>query len=1164
MIIKTKEQYSYDNGFLNSNAGDWKTGEIEFTQGSTTASTIANICTYSKPLAGVDQFTFSNFDWAANGFSVGDVLNCSCDLDTRTENFAGGFWTPGTSTIVVQTFPVTIATINGNTITLVAAPVVSNPTYPFATALNSPTLMPGTTEYINVLPTSRTAYEYLNVVIENTSRPDTVEFIFNLAENGTTSELSVIDGEVNKFTLSGVDALGIGVPTLMPQSINKSGGYFGDVTLTKVIENADSSTDYRINFEFFDWGIIESGFIEPSYYNSADQLIPVTNITTTTTTGGADILISTNASQNSTGGYDESFNGGANPFITQSIEWRDSFGVVINGLDYSGVSTFKAVIFTNGNQTVNSRYKIGLAWRPEDSTVYQNKPTNIAENLLINAPDVLYELSGVPSGNYHNGTVSPSGAKWDISELQFTQVGLTLEVSGKITPNAQCDTLFSPIPNGGRKTTLWVSLGSTPFFNGSIWDVSQADRVSLKIFDEDNIDAPVIGKQIPDVVEEDMIDHGGNTVIGITGNDITTEDDVLYTSGFLLPDNVVYDSFRFSITAFNTATGDEFVLEQGLIDFNTVVIQSGQYQPNVTQSRGFNLPPTSDRNMYSLKRKAALDVPGKYGIEFQYGFLSDWRYWVSDSNVDNAFFSPNPNANPIPPGTPLVDNHDGKNRNWQEFSSGNWTPRISYFLEQNGVLDFNHLEFNIRPYEDELNVTTTVSFIQLSTGNAVSTPVQNDIHEVTVVFNWTSDFDTEWVEFAVEDFEGGNRWVMSSILPQGNITANPLKPITANTMINVVGTGTTTLTCKALLDTTVVNASQIAFSPRVFSLPNESLISLAFQTNNHFEVDGLFTPSIVKSGLVADWDLGDGSPIQSTNSISYNGYPTNAIKDVLLYLDDVNLVTEIYFVDDEIVGTLDLTVFVNIIRYELNNNPDLTTLVIPANSSAVNRFIANDNDLTGVLDLSGLTNLGPIINLENNPGLTGITNPVTPIPITIYHAFSCGLTGVLDLSTYSSLGGDVRMQFNPNLTGITNPSSSTSINIYFAYDCNLTGTIDLSMLTNLNTDLRLQNNSNLTGVSLPTNANQFNRLWFENCNITFIDFTVLSAPTSINTCSINLQDNGMTSGNVDQTFIDLNATAVGGFVSRFINLGGTNSAATATSLAARNNLISLGFILTFN
>lgn len=1158
-IIKTNESYNYDNGRLNSNAGDWKDGILEFTQGSTVASTVGNICTHTTPLVGVDQFTFSNFDWAANGFSVGDVLNCTSALDERGEAFSSGSWTALVNSSQSITFNVTIAAINGNTITLTAPPVSSNPLYPFATTLTSPTLMPGGIRYVYSTPTTRLAYEYLNIVLRNTSRPDEVEFIFNLAPSGTTIINSIIDGEVNKFTLQNVGVLALSSPTLMVQSINQSGGYFKDVNLEKIANNVDFSTEYKITFKFFDWGIIEDGLSEPSYYNAANQLEPISRIETRTSTGGADILINSTASIDNTGGFNESFNGGVNPFITQSIQWKDGLGNNINGLNYSGISTFKAIIFTNGNQGVNNRYHVGLGWRPEDSTIYQNKPTNLGKNLLINAPENLYSLSGVPSGLTHFGNTNPSGARWDISEMQFTQVGLTLEVSGKVTANSQCGVLFSSIPNGGRKSTLWISLGSTPYFNGTSYDIPQADRISQILSNEDNIDAPILGIQIPDVVEEEMLDHAGNDITDSTSPNTTTEDDVLYKSAFLLPDNEIYQGFRSRISAYNTVTGNEFTLEENYIDFSGVVIQGGQYQPNITQSRSFNLPPTTDRNNFSLKRKPALDIAGKYGIEFDYGFLNDWRYWVSQSNVDNDFFSPNPNANPIPPFTPLVNNHDGKNKNWQEFYSGDWLLRISYFLDKNGVEDFNYNEFKIRPYEDDIDVTVVETIVQVSTGLTVTDFLDNEVHEVTTVFTWINNFTVYWVEFTIEDFEGGNRWVMSSILPQGSVSANPLKPIVGVNMIDIVA-ASNTLTCKALVDTNVVNSSKIALSYRVndqFDIPK-----LTFQTNNNFESDGLFDPTIIKSGVVGSWNLGDGSPIQNTNSISYSNYPTSAIKSVSLVLDDVSLITQIDINLDQIYGSIDFSIYPNLVVYNLYSNPDLTSIINPFSTALVSSYKAYSCNLSGTLNLSTLTNIGNFIQVNNNPNLTAITNSSSTQNVTRYYAQFCNLS-TLDLSWINSIALDIKFNNNPNLTTVINPTTSAPLTGYMGYSCNLS-TLDFTGLTGFISDLRINHNPNLTTVTNPISTSAVVKYLANDCSIVFIDFTTLTSMTSVNASSIRLQNNGMSSTNVDQTFIDIDTNAVGGFTGRDIDLSGTNAVATATSLVARNSLIAKGFTLTYN
>ena len=58
-------------------------------------------------------------------------------------------------------------------------------------------------------------------------------------------------------------------------------------------------------------------------------------------------------------------------------------------------------------------------------------------------------------------------------------------------------------------------------------------------------------------------------------------------------------------------------------------------------------------------------------------------------------------------------------------------------------------------------------------------------------------------------------------MDQGNISANPWKPTSGNTKIEVSGTGTNVLVCKANIDTSLISANKVSLSYRVFSKPNE-------------------------------------------------------------------------------------------------------------------------------------------------------------------------------------------------------------------------------------------------------------------------------------------------------------------------------------------------------
>ncbi len=284
----------------------------------------------------------------------------------------------------------------------------------------------------------------------------------------------------------------------------------------------------------------------------------------------------------------------------------------------------------------------------------------------------------------------------------------------------------------------------------------------------------------------------------------TTEDDVLYRSDFLLVDGLEYEGIRTRIYAYNATTEEEFTLESNFFSFSNVPFVNNQYNTNQTVNRNFNLPPTTDRNVIELVRKANLDVAGKYGYQLRYGFLNDWRYWMADNNVDNDFYDP-------------TEPQDGKNKNWQRFSeSADWELRIAYYTRLNGVDDFQIYPFGIRTYEDDLDVTTVETITVNSSSQVATSLLNNEEHTYEAVLTWTENYLNPWAEVTIEDFESGNRYVISSVLDQGNINSNPLKPITGQTKLDLqVTANVATLTC--LIDTNQVDVSKVCISARIYS-----------------------------------------------------------------------------------------------------------------------------------------------------------------------------------------------------------------------------------------------------------------------------------------------------------------------------------------------------------
>ena len=83
---------------------------------------------------------------------------------------------------------------------------------------------------------------------------------------------------------------------------------------------------------------------------------------------------------------------------------------------------------------------------------------------------------------------------------------------------------------------------------------------------------------------------------------------------------------------------------------------------------------------------------------------------------------------------------------------------------------------------------------------------------------WTiGTYTNAWAEATIEDFEGGNRWVLSSVLDQGNISANPLKPMAGQTGLQLDFPAPSTARLRFIVDTNIISANDVSLSYRIYS-----------------------------------------------------------------------------------------------------------------------------------------------------------------------------------------------------------------------------------------------------------------------------------------------------------------------------------------------------------
>ncbi len=224
-----------------------------------------------------------------------------------------------------------------------------------------------------------------------------------------------------------------------------------------------------------------------------------------------------------------------------------------------------------------------------------------------------------------------------------------------------------------------------------------------------------------------------------------------------------------------------------------------------------------------------------------------------------------------------------------------------------------------------------------------------------------------------------------------------------------------------------------------------------------------------------------------------------------------------------------------------------------------------NNGIVGLMDLREVNSYDGVA-FHTNPLMTEILFHPFQGSITTFSLYQTGLIN-LDISMLTGLSASVYLYLNPDLVNINFPNSSNTITALYIAFCNILPSIDLSGLTGLSGELQFHTNPLLTNIIHPATLNTIPFYFAHGCNLGYIDFTPMSNMTNVNNCIIQLQNNAMTTAEVNHILADLDSISVGGYTGRTINIAGTNSAPDGSSggyngTAAVASLVSKGFTVT--
>lgn len=594
--------------------------------------------------------------------------------------------------------------------------------------------------------------------------PQAFELLINLVPSTETgSEFSLIDGNVNRFYVQGIDALTPGGSGLGFEQPGVLSG--GNIIIPTIFRQADEYDDpvYEINIPDF----VNYLYNNPEYFAGTDCVKFWVKASCIPVATNPAIRISTihTSTTGNTGYLDESFNGFSSgtltdpPYTLAAVDLHVA-GDLVSVVDPTTTTNFQ--IKVNGVFTAGSKYGIAF-WHTigiDDDHFfdahYENN-TMLARN------------ENLPNGASADivGSLNSLGAGVVIDNVNISQTGGQATFTGQILPNSAFTTEILGKLEGKRGYKLCVKV-ENPTLTGTnirpIWLTASEGQLTKYV--------PPLGPWT-EAFGYTVKDHKGNAYPyvpgdgGLVAQRMITEDDVLVDLHLRVPrpsyqatTGETFTGLSVSIVA-QKFTGERFELEPGIdITFADYDVINDAVDVAYSVPRGFKLPPTSDRNTITVNRYLPDDNANYYGLQIKYGVLMDWRYWLSEPNADSDF-------------------NGDKTKDWQHYQNGQWqiillfelhTPDGSYVNDVN----LNHETYN--QWEGE----SGMEYFRMD-GTQVTVPIEGEITRVVakhrVPVGWAWNPISVWGMLTNEPYQSAFRWTTSTVLPDGGVVQNPFSPL---------------------------------------------------------------------------------------------------------------------------------------------------------------------------------------------------------------------------------------------------------------------------------------------------------------------------------------------------------------------------------------------------
>ena len=730
-----------------ANAGDGITMRIDFSNCCTILSSTTQQITFSQ-LTG--EVKISEGSWIDEGFRVGDTVQ---------------FTNVNELNVVVGTYTLTIIAIPTDKIIVVT----------------------GLPAFNNAVPSDKHIWQF-----HVNKQKEEMEFSVNWLENQNTSATpsmnSLIDGESQRFNLTGMNSLiitnGVGAGVNLIQ-VGKKSGSFSILNARIWRFNNDSlgvatRYNYVIMIDFKDFG-----FLFPTLYAGSNCLKLVSKIALKTKVGDTKTSDLYYLDNGNTGVFNEAYN--------SDITKVTSFPNTLSNLAFNQPTSIPFSVTIN-DTSINT-FEIGASYSTlddaynENQLLSQDKYLKILKSGLIGTPQI--------GNTYYSDAFSNDFYSIKLDSLSISTAGGLKTFTGILTfePYYYKPPTYLTVDGYGkfieargdsdRQMYIWLKMGNT---NCLLFGSQMTFEYPIGI-----VFNPELKK---------LINHDDNTIhddmltTGFTyATDINSEDDLGFFADLQLNQYDVNTAIQIEVVCRDQSSGQYFSLEKMSYDIST---QDLSNWVNTFQNVSNNLPTLSAKKQSYLSYKSSW-TNGIF-VRLYYPFLIRWEYWLKQLNATAYFVSQSKN-----------------NKNWINYADAiNGRLYLKIGIIRNGVMDFNYTEIFPKNYDYDTNVVSNIELIYNATGVSTTSIIKGHIYTVKAThFKVAGDWTLyPYGQITIEQKESAPRFMVST---EVDADVSPLNPLIGNSVkrLDVTKPDLKTVIYTCTFDATNITGTDYCFTSKI-------------------------------------------------------------------------------------------------------------------------------------------------------------------------------------------------------------------------------------------------------------------------------------------------------------------------------------------------------------